>query len=300
VVAAGASVAVDAVLALLLDKPGPLPEQRATSPTASAAAPGAPRLTERARVLAEQAGIDFARLPIDRIVREADVQALLDQASVPIGRDPRRRVAIYGASQGGRAVADCLLVLGGFEVALYLDDTPGLAGASFEGRPIWSGDRVQDLAGEGVGAVATHIANRPFRLTLRDRVAAYGLQLLTIVHPRAFVSPTARLGVGCLVKAGAVVDAGAALGDCCIVDNGAIVAHDARIGDGCHLAPGATLAGDCHIGPRALIGTGAALSAHVRIGSDAIVTPGAVVVRDVPNGTIVEGNPAREIGRVRV
>jgi UDP-2-acetamido-3-amino-2,3-dideoxy-glucuronate N-acetyltransferase len=44
----------------------------------------------------------------------------------------------------------------------------------------------------------------------------------------------------------------------------------------------------------AAIGSGAVILAGLRIGAEALVGAGAVVTRDVPPGTIVVGNPARE------
>lgn len=44
----------------------------------------------------------------------------------------------------------------------------------------------------------------------------------------------------------------------------------------------------------AAIGSGAVILAGLRIGADALVGAGAVVTHDVPTGTIVAGNPARE------
>ena len=46
---------------------------------------------------------------------------------------------------------------------------------------------------------------------------------------------------------------------------------------------------NCHIGIQAIILPG------VRIGDSCIVAPGSVVMRDVPSGSLVSGNPARVI-----
>lgn len=46
---------------------------------------------------------------------------------------------------------------------------------------------------------------------------------------------------------------------------------------------------NCHIGAMAIVIAG------VRIGDSCIVAPGSVVMRDVPSGSLVSGNPARVI-----
>lgn len=53
-----------------------------------------------------------------------------------------------------------------------------------------------------------------------------------------------------------------------------------------------------HLLPEAKIGANATLLPGVVIGRGALVGAGAVVVRDVPDGAVVVGNPARIIGRV--
>ena len=53
-----------------------------------------------------------------------------------------------------------------------------------------------------------------------------------------------------------------------------------------------------HVESRAKIGANATLLPGVRIGADALVGAGAVVVRDVPPGKVVVGNPAHVVGDV--
>jgi acetyltransferase EpsM len=262
---------------------------------------GGPQLTRRAAALAEELQVDLAALPTDRLVREDDVRALAAPAGggADPGGDPLRRVAVYGASEGGVSAAEAVVSMGGYEVVAFLDDTPGLAGGELGGLPVWPGSDLAELRRRDVGAVATHIADRDFRVELRDRSAASGVALLTVVHAAAYVSPSARLGAGTLVKAGAVVDTGARVGDLCIIDNGATVAHDCVIADACHLAPGVVMGGGCRIGERTLLGVGTSVSSRVAIGAGVIAAPGAVIVRDVPDGVIVEGSPARVTGRRR-
>jgi acetyltransferase-like isoleucine patch superfamily enzyme len=49
---------------------------------------------------------------------------------------------------------------------------------------------------------------------------------------------------------------------------------------------------------RSKIGANATLLPGIVIGADALVGAGSVVVRDVPAGMIVAGNPARVVGTI--
>lgn len=253
-------------------------------------------LTARARQLVEQHNVDLSLLPSNRIVRESDVLVVLKGATDFGHTDLLRRVVVYGASQGGLAVWECLMAMGGYEVVAFLDDTPGLAGSVHRGLPVWPGDDMEHLRPRRVGAVASHIANRGFRLSLVERAQAAGVVLLNVIHPRAYVAQSARMGAGNLIKAGAILDAEAQIGDCCIVDNGAIVAHHNVLGNACHIAPGACLAGDCRIGDQTLVGVGATIAPRIAVGRNVIIGVGACVVRDVPDNVVVEGCPARIVG----
>lgn len=53
------------------------------------------------------------------------------------------------------------------------------------------------------------------------------------------------------------------------------------------------------IGQNCLIGVNAIIMPGVRVGNEVVVGAGAVVTRDVPNNSLVVGNPAHIVGQIR-
>lgn len=131
------------------------------------------------------------------------------------------------------------------------------------------------------------------RLQIQKLFAARRIAAPVVIHPTAFVAATALLGAGSQVLAQAAVCVDVRTGDACIINTRASVDHECILGDGVHIAPGATLAGCVTVGDCSLIGAGAVVLPRIRIGRNAIVGAGAVVTRDVPDGKVAYGNPAR-------
>ncbi|MEO2037445.1 MAG: DapH/DapD/GlmU-related protein, partial [Martelella sp.] len=75
----------------------------------------------------------------------------------------------------------------------------------------------------------------------------------------------------------------------------AYIEHDCVIGDFVTLAPGAKVNGNITIGDHVYIGSGAVIRQGTTIGPGATIGMGAVVLRDVPPGVTVVGNPAKAL-----
>lgn len=111
----------------------------------------------------------------------------------------------------------------------------------------------------------------------------------TVVHPSAFISPTARLASGVFIGPGAIVHSRARVGAHAIINSGAIVEHDCTIGENTHLAPGSVIGGTVTIGCDTLLGLGCRVLPGLSIGKHCTIGAGAVVLATVPDGTTVVG-----------
>lgn len=204
-------------------------------------------------------------------------------------------VAIVGASGHGKVVAETALASNWADVEFYDRAWPGKQQV---GRWTIAGDDAA-LWAELVrkDGVIVAIGDNRTRLGLLTRLGQSGASLVSIVHPTACISTSARLGQGTVVMAGSIVNADVVVGMGGILNTGCSVDHDCILGDAVHISPGAHLAGDVHVGDCSWIGIGASVRQGVRIGAGVTVGAGAAVVSDVADGLTVVGVPARPISQ---
>ncbi len=215
---------------------------------------------------------------------------------------------IVGVGAGGHAkiLAELLVEIGGYELVGFTDANVKRRGEVLKGSPILGGDeRLAALRANGVSAAfigvgAVTVAGTRLRATLFARALGAGLQLPSLIHPRALVAPSVRTGEGAVVLGGAILSTDVSLGANVTVYSGVVIEHDSAVEAHAHLSPGAHLAGGVLVGEGAFIGIGASIIQGVRIGAWATVGAGAVVLRDVPAGAVAVGVPARLTGRASV
>jgi len=199
---------------------------------------------------------------------------------------------LYLIGAGGHAkVVLSTILAAGLSVDGLFDDDPQKQGMEIMGIPILGtiSDAKRSSPARGILAIGDN------RIRYRLAHELLGWEWLTIVHPRAYVHPSAKLGPGTVVFAGAVIQPDAQVGAHVIINTGATVDHDCRIGDFVHLAPGVHLAGNVIVEEGAFVGIGAVAVPKIRVGAWAIVGAGAVVLEDIPPQVTAIGVPARPI-----
>jgi sugar O-acyltransferase (sialic acid O-acetyltransferase NeuD family) len=213
-----------------------------------------------------------------------------------------QRLLLWGSSGHARVVVDIVRSTGEYEIAALLDDQhPERRGQMVAGIPIAGGlDQLNALKDQGIGHLIVAIGDCAARERLAKFALENGFELATAIHKSAVVAPSAQLGAGSVVAAASVINPDARVGRNCIINTSASVDHDCVIGDAAHVGPGAHLGGGTEVGPGTWIGIGATLIDHIRVGAGSIVGAGSVVTRDVPDGVVVYGVPARIIRAVDI
>jgi 2,3,4,5-tetrahydropyridine-2-carboxylate N-succinyltransferase len=131
------------------------------------------------------------------------------------------------------------------------------------------------------------------RFNVRDRVRVVpggsSVRVGSYVAPGVICMPPMFINVGAYVDEGAMIDSHALVGSC------------AQIGKRVHLSAAAQIGGVLEpvnarpviIEDDVWIGYNATIMKGVTIGQGAIIQPGSMILKDVPAGAIVSGNPAR-------
>ena len=211
------------------------------------------------------------------------------------------RIAILGAGGNSLAIADAIFAINAasgaevYALAGFFDDLPENSGRTILGAPVLG--TIADAANapadlrfiNGIASVSS------FRLKTHV-LARSGVppeRFETIVHPRAVIARTARIGRGTAIMANSVVASEARVGDHALMLECSTVNHHASVGDHATISAGVTILGYVSVGDGAFVGGGSSIAPYVKIGDGALVGMGAAVLRDVEPGTVVAGNPAR-------
>ena len=67
------------------------------------------------------------------------------------------------------------------------------------------------------------------------------------------------------------------------------------LGDFVQISPGVSILGRSKIGDFTLIGAGAIILPDIEVGKNCVIGAGSVVTKNVPDNTLVFGNPAKKI-----
>jgi sugar O-acyltransferase (sialic acid O-acetyltransferase NeuD family) len=195
-------------------------------------------------------------------------------------------VILYGASGHCKVIIDILECM---QVGIQnlVDDNPLIT--SIMGNPVIHSS---NFSFQPTNSVILSIGNNKIRKKLSKQLKVI---FEKAIHPNATVSKHCSVEEGTVIMAGAIVNPDVKIGKHCIINSAAVVEHDCIIEDYVHICPNVSLAGGILIGEGSQVGIGATIIQGITVGKWVVIGAGAVIINDVPDYSIVVGNPGRVI-----
>lgn len=115
------------------------------------------------------------------------------------------------------------------------------------------------------------------------------------INSTAVISNFAKIGKGNVIFQNAVIQSCVEIKNHVIVNTASCIDHDCILDSYVHLSPNATLCGNVSVGEGTHIGAGSVVIPNIKIGKWCIIGAGSVIINDIPDFSIVVGNPGKII-----
>lgn len=128
---------------------------------------------------------------------------------------------------------------------------------------------------------------------VRKKLDSTNHKYAVLIHPKAMVSKSAKLGEGSVVFNGATIQSSTVIGKHVIVNTGSKIDHDCKVFDYCHIAPGVTICGDVTIKESNFIGAASTIVPQITIEEENMIAAGSTVNKDIKSTKkLWAGSPA--------
>lgn len=210
-----------------------------------------------------------------------------------------RDIVIIGCGGFGREVHDIIDALNAqaprYNLLGYADDAASEQNTALVerrgSRVLGSLDTV--LAQYDAAEFAIGIGNPQVRKKLDTKLVEAGWRAATLVHPSATFGGDVRIGEGSIVCAGVRVTTDVTLGRSVHLNLNATVGHDVTLHDYVSVNPLVAISGWVEAHEGVMFGTHSAILQNLSVGAGSVVGAGSCVVKNVPEGVVVKGVPAK-------
>ena len=201
---------------------------------------------------------------------------------------------IVGAGTYGQVYAEYLKQE--YSIEGFIDDDDGLRGAVVNGINVIGNTEDLFRREEKDIAVFVPIGNNCVRVSLLDKLNAAGFQTPNYIHPSANIHSNVILGKAVYILQGVIIMPHTRLEDYVMISAGSIISHHSTIEVGCFISFGVNVGASLTLKQKAYLGIGCTVMTGVKsVGGNSLIGAGAVIIRDVPDGATVVGNPGKII-----
>ncbi|MCD6659096.1 MAG: acetyltransferase [Lentimicrobium sp.] len=205
------------------------------------------------------------------------------------------KALIIGAGTYGQVYASYLAESNLYKVIGFLDDDVNKIGSVVHGiRVLGAVTMLNELLMELPCSVFVPIGNNITRETILNKARGLGYKTPSYIHSSCQVHSTVTVGESVYMLPASNIMPHTVIEDNVMISMGVNVAHHTRLGRCSFYSQGANVGASIDIEPYAFAGIGCTIMTGIsRVGRNAVIGAGAVVIKDIPDGAVVVGNPAR-------
>lgn len=207
-------------------------------------------------------------------------------------------LGVYCAGGLGKEVADLAeemnQELNCWEDIFFVDDI--IQDKEFYGHKVISFEELLKCEWKDSMEIAIANGEPEVRRKLFEKCKESKLSIATLIHPDAFISKSATIGEGAIIRKYVSISSDVIIGENVYLQSYVGIGHDAVVGANSVLSSFIALPGYCVLDECVYIAPSVAVNNGVHIGAYAIIGIGSVVYRNIKEGKIVMGNPGKVIG----
>lgn len=148
----------------------------------------------------------------------------------------------------------------------------------------------------GIEAVYCPLGNNRARVRFLQKAKELGYKTPNYIHPSVILSPEVNLGEGVYILLGSEIMPFTQIEDYVMISMNVNVAHHNILRKGTFLSTGCNFGASIVAEENTYCGIGSTIMTGLhRLGKDCLIGAGAVVIKDVPDGAVVAGVPAKII-----
>lgn len=136
------------------------------------------------------------------------------------------------------------------------------------------------------------------RTSLFKKTGLEEADLVSVIHPTAQIAQSATIGAGSYVMCNSYIGPRTRVGKCAYIGANTCISHDCQIGDFFRFSNGALMASYVQVGNGVDICLGSTIVDQVRIGDFSVIGANSLVTRDMGDGDLYFGSPARFIRKI--
>lgn len=210
----------------------------------------------------------------------------------------KQKIILVGCGEHARMVIDNIEEQGGYSIFGLTTNTDIEKNTSVMGYPVVCLDKdIPKLLHDNPDIKGYFLCVGVKKMKIRYLIYSEIDKLIepiNIIHPASIISKYSHIGKGNLIEAYTKIANGVKMGKHCILNSFSAINHDQIIEDNVLIAGNVSMAG-ISIGAHTIIADGASIAFKKFVGRNCIIGDGAVITHNIPDNSIVIGNPGRVI-----